>query len=174
MFWIIVLLFSFILLLSLLKEIKRLDFIWNHFPIFIQFIPTWSFFAPTPNMFDYHLLYRRISNNGNVEEWEEVYSAENQRPIYCSIWYPEKRFSKAFLDLAIDLVRFSNKIQDNKQICASLPYLQILNYLDSLCHKKQSNAGQNLSKIQFLILTNSRVHEYEIAFLSEVHSLSNR
>lgn len=174
MFWIVGLLFSFILLLSLLKEIKQLDFIWNHFPIFIQFIPTWSFFAPIPNMFDYHLLYRKISDSGKVQEWEEVYSAEDQRPIYCSVWNPEKRFSKAFLDLAIDLVRFSCKIQDNKQICTSIPYLHILNYLDSFCRQKQSNSGQNIGKIQFIILTNSRLYNYEVAFLSEVHFLSNR
>jgi hypothetical protein len=172
MFWTVALIFGFILLLSLLREIKRLDFIWNRFPIFMQFIPTWSFFAPLPNMFDYHLLYREISNNGKVQEWKEVYSLEDQRPIYCLIWNPEKRFSKAFLDLAMDLIRFSEKVQDNKQVCTSLPYLQILNYLDSLC-RKQSNFCQKLSKIQFLILTNSRIYDYDILFLSEIHPLSN-
>lgn len=154
---------GFLFLLTGLKEVKELDFIWNRFPVFMQFIPTWSFFAPLPNEFDYHLLYRLISNNGEIKEWVDVYSVKD-RPNRCFLWYPEKIFSKAFLDIALDLLQFSNKIKDKRLICTSLPYLHLLNYLNSF-PKERSN-------IQFMILTNSKVYEFDIVFLSEVHPLS--
>jgi hypothetical protein len=158
--------FSIIFLLTILKEIKKFDFIWNRVPKFMQFIPNWSFFAPTPNMFDYHLLYRVISNNGKVQEWTQVYSVKDKRPMRCFLWHPEKIFAKAFLDISLDLLNFSNKINDRKQICVSLPYLQLLNYLDPLPEERSS--------IQFMILTNSKVYDYDMFFLSEVHPLSRR
>lgn len=158
--------FFVIFLLTILKEIKQPDFILNRLPTFMQFIPNWSFFAPTPNMFDYHLLYRVISDNGKVQEWTEVYSVKDKRPMRCLLWHPEKIFAKAFLDISLDLLNFSNKFNDRKQICISLPYLQLLNYLDPLPEERSS--------IQFMILTNSRVHDYDVVFLSEVHALSQR
>lgn len=156
-----------IILLSLLRCIKKFDFIWNHFPICTQLIPAWNFFAPFPNTFDYHLLYREISNH-EVGEWQDLYTLKDKRSMYCFLWNPEKKSIKSFLDIALDLISFSNKVHDNKQVYTSLPYLQLLNYVSSLNHKASSD------KIQFLILTNSRAQDYQVAFLSDVHPLSRR
>lgn len=153
--------------LSVLRCIKKFDFIWSRFPIFMQLIPAWNFFAPFPCMFDYHLLYREISGH-EVGEWQDLNTLKDKRSRYCFLWNPEKKSIKSFLDLALDLIKFSNKIQDEKQVYTSLPYLQLLNYVNSLNHKPSSD------KIQFLILTNSRIQDYQIAFLSDVHPLSKR
>ena len=159
------LIFILILVLTALKEIKKLDALLGRFPVAMQYIPTWSFFAPNPNIHDYHLLYRTISNDGAVQDWVHAYSVE-ERPLRCFLWHPEKNFSKAFLDVALELIQFSSKTQDKRQICASLPYLHLLSFLDSLPILRE--------KIQFMILTNSRIYDYEIAFLSEVHPLTKR
>ena len=159
--------FCFILLLSFLRGIKILDFILYRFPLCTQLIPGWSFFATTPNTFDYHLLYREI-NNQQVEEWQDLYTLEEKRSIYSFLWNPEHRFTKAFVDLAVDLINFSHTAKDKRQVYISLSYLQILNYVDSLNHKPFSE------KVQFLILTNSRAHDYKVMFLSDVHPISKR
>lgn len=155
-----------LLILTVLKEFKALSTIWNRFPVFMQFIPTWSFFAPVPNMFDYHLLYRNINDRGDVGNWNNIYSPEDRNSFFCFFWNPEKKFSKAFLDLALELVSFSSKVEDKSQICVSIPYLQILNYIDFI------SKGKN--KVQFLILNNSRSTTFEVAFISEVHPVSGR
>lgn len=159
--------FCLIILLSFLKSIKKLDFLWNRFPMYMQLIPGWNFFAPTPSTLDYHLLYREINNQG-VEEWQDLYILKEKRSIYSFLWNPEHRFTKAFVDLAIDLINFSHTAQDKRQVYISLSYLQILNYVDCLDHKPSSN------KVQFLILTNSRTHDYKVAFLSAVHPISQK
>ncbi|MGL5626993.1 MAG: hypothetical protein ACRDDW_05720 [Candidatus Rhabdochlamydia sp.] len=133
----------------------------------MQFVPAWNFFAPIPCILDYHLLYREISGH-EIGEWQDLYTPQDKRPIYSFLWNPEKRFIKTFLDLALDLIRFSNTTQDERQVYTSLAYLQILNYVNSLKHKPSSD------KVQFLILTNSRADDYKVAFLSDIHPLSKR
>ncbi|MGL5626622.1 MAG: hypothetical protein ACRDDW_03765 [Candidatus Rhabdochlamydia sp.] len=133
----------------------------------MQLVPAWTFFAPIPCILDYHLLYREISLH-EVEGWQELYTPQDKRSVYSFLWNPEKRFLKSFLDIALDLINFSNKIQDKKQVYTCLAYLQILNYVSCLNHKPSTD------KVQFLILTNSRTDDYKVAFLSDVHSLSKR
>lgn len=166
---IIQVLFIFFLSMSILREIKKLDFIWDKLPLFMQFIPTWSFFAPVPNMLDYHLFYRKISDNSDnkkVFDWEPIYIPKDNRSFVSFFWNPEKRLTKAVLDIAMDLIRFSNKIKDKNEIILSIPYLQLLNYLDSICNESD--------KLQFMIMTDSREHNYQVAFLSDVHQVRKR
>ena len=159
--------FCLIILLSFLKGVKKLGFLWKHFPMCMHLIPGWNFFAPIPSTLDYHLLYREI-NNQEVEEWQDLHILKEKRSIYSFLWNPEHRFTKAFIDLAIDLINFSRTAQDKRQVYISLSYLQILHYVDSLDHKPSSD------KVQFLILTNSRAQDYKVAFLSAVHPISKK
>lgn len=156
---------TLVVLLSLVREIKRFDFIWNRFPTLMLFIPTWSFFAPIPNMFDYHLVFRRVGKNNQFYEWVPVFKIPDKRPWYAFLWNPEKRFLKGFLDVVQDLVTFAKKVKDSRQVCTSVPYLLILNYLDSLNH------DQNTEKIQFMVLGNSRLYDHEVVFTSEMHPI---
>ena len=130
------------------------------------FIPTWSFFAPIPNMFDYHLMFRRLDKNSHSHGWNQAFKIPDKRPWYAFIWNPQKRFLKGFLDIVKDLVIFAKKAEDKRQICTSIPYLLILNYINSLKH------DQGTEKIQFMILGNSRLYDYEIVFTSEMHPIT--
>lgn len=160
----LIIFFLVLSVLTVLRIIKRCDPIFQKFPTLMQVVPSWSFFAPVPNMHDYHFLYRCFSAEGKVEQWVEVFKPMDTRPLHSFIWNPSKRFHKGFLDIAHDLLRFSSKFDDRAQVCLSLPYLHILSYVSGLDRIKGKG-------VQFVILTNSRLKDYEVAFLSEVHPL---
>ncbi len=159
-------LFGIILSLTLLREIKGVSaWLKTHFPLLMQFIPTWSFFAPIPNMLDYHLYYRGVKKSGEMSEWQELTYLSGERPWFACVWNPSKRFSKGLLDIAHDLLRFSNQFDNPLHICSSLPYLHLLNFLNGYVQ------DTDLEKIQFTILTESRLQAPQLAFLSEMHPL---
>jgi hypothetical protein len=158
-------LFGMVLFLSLLREIKPLAIIVERLPFVGLFIPSWSFFAPVPSMLDYHIFYRELSNEGGKGKWIETHTLPDQRPWYAFLWHPEKKFVKAVLDFVPELLRLSNLTQDNKQICVSLPYLHILNYICSLPRSAPT------VKIQFMLVGNSRTREPEMLFISEIHNI---
>ncbi|HSX38726.1 MAG TPA: hypothetical protein VLE95_07870 [Chlamydiales bacterium] len=140
----------------------------ERFPVVMSFIPTWSFFAPTPGMHDYHLLYRGINDNGEVQDWREAYPIKEKRGRFSFIWHPDKKFLKSLMDLVHELIRFSIVSDDKKQICISVPYLHILNYVTFLASEK------SIKKVQFMILSSSRLYDYNVEFLSSAHSLTVR
>jgi hypothetical protein len=134
----------------------------------MSFIPTWSFFAPTPGMLDHHLLYRGIDEQEQVQDWQEAFPIKEKRSFFAFIWNPDKKFLKALLDMVQILIRFCLASNDEKQICLSIPYLHILNYTSSLDHDK------SIKKIQFMILASSRLYDYSVEFVSNVHPLQDR
>jgi hypothetical protein len=158
---------AFLLVVTIAREVKKFEtFFLKYFPLLMQFIPIWSFFAPIPNMNDFHLLYRGLKKNGDLQEWQPAITLKEKRPFYTCLWNKEKRFQKAILDFTLDLLQVSQQFKDKTQICSSIPYLQILNFVDSLTHCK------NVEKIQFVILSNSRLKDFDMEFLSEFHPLA--
>jgi len=157
-----------VLLFTILREINVLKKFFKTLPTFMQFVPTWSFFAPLPNMFDYHLLYRGIKTDGSLSPWQKASNIKDKRSFFSFIWNPDKRFNKGLLDLCLDLIKFSNIIKNPKQICISLPYLQLLSYINNLTEDKL------MTKIQFMIYKDSRIQDPKIVFVSEFHLMSIR
>lgn len=162
----ITIVFSFLLSLSLLREIPTVSKALGRFSTFMSFIPNWSFFAPTPGMYDYHLLYRGVNHSGEVLDWVEALSVKDKRGPFAFIWHPDKKILKTIIDLTQELVRFSVLVNDNKQICLSIPYLHILNYISSLQHES------SIKKVQFMILSSSKLFDYNVEFLSSTHLIS--
>jgi hypothetical protein len=158
---------GFILSLSALREIKRVDKFLERCPGLMSFIPIWSFFAPTPGMHDYHLMYRTIDDEGQIQDWKAAYTLGDKRRLCAFLWHPEKKFSKSLMDLVQDLSQSSILFKDKKQICLSIPYLHILNYISSLQHEKSEKT------VQFMVLSNSRLHNYDVVFMSEPHPIMN-
>ena len=159
---------SIILILTFVQEAKGLKSFLNRFPLLMQFVPTWSFFAPLPSIHDYHLLCRCFSSDGKAQDWREVYRVKERRPFYSFFWNPDKKVSKSFIDLVIGLIKLSNDVKDWNQISISLPYLHILNYINSFNH------DHSMESIQFMILSDSQLFEYEVAFLSQRHPLAKK
>ena len=118
-------------------------------------------------MHDYHLLYRGIHDEGEVQEWQETFTLKSERGFWAFLWHPDKKFLKSLLDMSQELIMFSINSKDKRQICLSVPYLHILNYITSMNHDK------SIRKIQFMILSSSRLYDYTVEFLSSTHPLTN-
>lgn len=67
-------------------------------------LPTWTLFAPTPGILDYHIFYRCVTIDGQADDWVEIH--ENARTsIACLwLWNPTRRLSKSKYVLLADLV----------------------------------------------------------------------
>ncbi len=73
-------------------------------PLILRFIPTWNFFAPTPGMNSFHLLYRDQLNSGQMDGWHEIIYKLKQKP-FRAFWNPLKTIDKAIIDVVVELSR---------------------------------------------------------------------
>ena len=128
-------------------------------------IPQWTFFAPTPSMTDYHLLYRDRYSDGTYSDWMEV--VFDGRRWYRSIWNADKRRAKAVFDMIQSLV-LSAVDNSAEEIKLSVPYIMFLQLVSKL---PRANAPE---LTQFLIVESYGHIPKEPAqslFRSEFHRL---
>ncbi len=71
-------------------------------------LPNWRFFAPTPAMHDYHLLYRTLSQEGETSRWKSV-EVITGRKLTQIFWFPTRRPEKALFDVCSDILYFIDK-----------------------------------------------------------------
>lgn len=71
-------------------------------------LPNWRFFAPTPAMHDYHLLYRTLSSDGETSRWKSV-EVITGRKLTQIVWFPTRRPEKALFDVCSDILYFIDK-----------------------------------------------------------------
>ena len=131
-------------------------------------IPQWSFFAPNPGTFDYHLLFRDDGEDLDLN-WQEI-PLLYERTKISFLWNPNKRLNKALFDMTETLKQIELREKDNKNfIYISLPYLYLLNLVLS-----QPNIKDNSNLRQFIIVRNygrSTDKENEIVFISKIHMI---
>ena len=160
----IIVILSIWLLLTLIYQFpsKTLElFLANYFVIGV--IPKWNFFAPTPGVVNFHLLYRDVLENGTVGYWKEIEFGK-KRIYVAAIWNPDKRSRKALFDLTISIAQAVEDTGNQEFIKISTPYLTILNYLSNLPRSNISVATQ------FTIIQTSIDQEKPISlFLSDSH-----
>jgi len=131
-------------------------------------IPRWGFFAPTPGVHNFYLLYRIRFNDGTVGEWVSIFGLDKFRSQWTAIWNPDRRTKKAVFDLAGILVRErADDEQARALIQLSIPYLLILNYISGL----SSSSGVNA--VQFLVMENLQDGSAYPVFVSALHSLES-
>jgi hypothetical protein len=136
-------------------------------------IPNWSFFAPNPVAFDYHLLYRDELWDLTLTDWTEV-SIVKERPWWCFLWNPKRRRKKALFDSCSMLLRLSTTLrkQGNMNPVAlhrSVPYLMLLNYISHLEHLPARGT-------QFLVIRTfgpTSEPKPALVFMSQFHALDN-
>jgi hypothetical protein len=162
-----VILFYFIFLV--LTIINQLNFkISNLFREidFIHILPKWTFFAPNPGTFDFHLLFREMDHEGNISNFKEINLLERSTLISL-VWNSNKRLKKALFDLVLDLGSINNyENKDNYKITFS--YLAILNFLS--CQRLKSNT----IRIQFAIIRSDgyiSTNKPTLVFNSDFHDL---
>lgn len=96
---------------------------------FCRLIPQWRFFAPTPNMTDFFVVYRDVLANGAVTQWTEI--RRIPREWWNAIFFPGKRDRKSEMDAAMQLTRFERG-RPMREVSASIPYLAILNRITNM------------------------------------------
>ena len=132
------------------------------------FIPRWSFFAPTPGVHNFYLLYRIRFNDGTVGQWVSLCGLDKFRSHWTAIWNPDRRTKKTVFDLAAVLVRErADDEQDRARIQLSIPYLLILNYISGLSPRSGVNA------VQFLVMENFQDGSAYPVFVSALHSVES-
>jgi hypothetical protein len=116
------------LLLSILVLVPRLKLIIRRWDA-VMLIPQWSFFAPEPAFWDFHLLYRDRYPDGTYTEWTEAIPPESRR-WWSFVWNPGKRQRKALFDAVVEL---SGRVQlGDRSLEASISYLTLLTYVTSI------------------------------------------
>jgi hypothetical protein len=74
----------------------------------LSILPNWRFFAPTPAMHDYHLLYRTLSHDGVSSRWKSVDIITGRKPQQI-LWFPSRRPEKACFDVCSDILHYVDK-----------------------------------------------------------------
>jgi hypothetical protein len=100
------------------------------------FVPSWTFFAPTPGTKSYHILYRDLGIDG-FSEWRHLPVAEARRKRRF-LWNPEKTSSKALVDIANEFSAIVSSLDEAerratpRRLQVTLPYLILLSYVSAL------------------------------------------
>ncbi|MDT0382615.1 hypothetical protein RM572_28070 [Streptomyces sp. DSM 42041] len=71
-------------------------------------LPNWRFFAPTPAMHDYHLLYRTLGQDGESSRWKAVDIITGRKP-HQIVWFPTRRPEKACFDVCGEILQLIDK-----------------------------------------------------------------
>jgi hypothetical protein len=91
----------------------------------MMLIPRWTFFAPNPGLSDFHLSYRIVDADGRVSAWEEI-DGISQRSLRAAVWNPDKRVTKAVIEMASVLVPLCR--HHPARVADSVPYRCALNH----------------------------------------------
>jgi len=136
------------------KKLMRLDA--------FHLIPIWTFFAPNPGTSDYYLLFRDRLVNGSLTYWREIVLGA-KAPWLRAFWNPERRRSKALLDLATALIQLTQGYE-KAQVTASIPYLLLLELVEAQDRTPLADARQFL-----IMIRNPSAGTTAAAFLSQFH-----
>jgi hypothetical protein len=111
-------------------------------------LPSWNFFAPTPGVHDYALLYR-----------------DRSRPRRSALWNPEKYARKALVDATVELCRVAER-RGAEAAVLSVPYLMLLQHVSA----RPRDPGTVERQFMLAILSKEG-RPLETAFLSGFHPL---
>jgi hypothetical protein len=126
-------------------------------------VPGWSFFAPNPGTFDYHLLARPRHPDGSTGPFTEI--APPRSRLRRSIWHPEKRVRKLIFDCCQELVTLRDAGRSGAEY--TVAYLTLLN----LAGSRVDQAGT--ASVQFLLVRSGRhVQQPELLVRSRFHPVS--
>lgn len=127
-------------------------------------VPSWTFFAPRPGIYTYHLVYRDIDEVGEVGAWHEVRTPASTA-WWCALWNPQKTLKKALIDMTMELVRVMKLHHDEPELIKiSMPYLSLLTYVTQ-------QPRLTLPEFTQFALLQSTAGRFDTIFLSALHRL---
>ncbi|HKF47673.1 MAG TPA: hypothetical protein VKB38_09980 [Terracidiphilus sp.] len=103
------------------------------------FIPKWTFFAPIPGTFNYHLIYRDLYQDGSAMPWLEVDWCTGRRWFHA-VWHPRRLTTKLIIDsinglgeVILHMTREGTDVErDPQSLILSTPYVLLLNLVMSM------------------------------------------
>lgn len=122
-------------------------------------IPVWTFFAPNPEVLNFHLLYRDLLPDGKYTPFLEITLCNHS--MLRTLWYPKRRHWKVLVDVVHTLTHFSNaSSEERRKVEETLPYIILANYVSNLPHTPEAigtqfaifSAQGQLSEDQKLVL----------------------
>jgi len=128
------------LIASILAQVRNTARLRSYWHDFGGLLPGYKFFAPKPITADYQILYRFIGAGDVAGEWISL--LEPGKPVYCCLWNPKQRLTKAISDLVGVLYRYRDDNWSNVQTSGA--YLLIVNHITSMAR----SAGM---PVQFII-----------------------
>lgn len=138
---------------------------WNAFGI----IPYYSFFAPFPGRFDYHLVVRILPSEGEVSRWFEVDRFGN-RPWYGFLFNPQKRPRKAMFDMVAELLSAARTHPaDERLMYVSYPYLAFLIIAQNFVERESRYFWPRAYQYAIIAGCNDNSVEFELLFCSAMH-----
>jgi hypothetical protein len=134
---------------------------------YFSLMPVWTFFAPRPGTSDTHLLFRDRLLGIGLTPWRDI---PVRRTPLRGFWNPHKRVAKTLRDLELHLLQLQAAKLKREQVCLSMPYLVLINYIAALPRANFSASTQ-------FAVARSWGHygraEPDIVFLSEFHEVNN-
>ena len=136
-------------------------------PMFLRFVPIWTFFAPKPGVQDLHLVWRD-AGAGGAGPWREITDMKPERGIASFLWNPDKRFAKTIYDLTNDLIAESNSRGANSEtLTLTIPYL----LLGSIASRAAKECAL-VEFLQFAIVADSGASPtVQPVFASRIHAV---
>jgi hypothetical protein len=125
-------------------------------------LPTWTLFAPTPGIVDYHIFYRCVKSDGQSDDWIEIHGNARASVACPWLWNPARRLSKSKYVLLADLVVASQECLSAQS--ASSCYLSVAKFAASQIPISVDTFQFAVKKSFGHVATRSP----EIAFVSEV------
>jgi hypothetical protein len=130
-------------------------------------LPKWTFFAPHPGHFDYHLLYRLSGSPGErevVREWRQL-SGLSGGPYIPFLWNPQRRVTKSILDVVNALMLAQRIFRNNPELLQfTTEYLLLLHLIE--CEAPRG------AKVQFALVQTCGIgvrETQQLVFLSKHH-----
>lgn len=122
--------------------LKRIDL--------FSILPYWTFFAPNPIANDYRIFWiSRNMDELDVEEWDEIIFI-SERKWFHFLWNPNKRKSKAIIDIIQYLTVYTKDLSSN-QIVLSIGYLNLSQFVENYIFEHQLQAHKE--GFQYIITT---------------------
>ena len=129
-------------------------------------IPIWTFFAPNPGIADVQLLYRDVLCDDQLASWQEMPGLTGFS--IPGLWNPKKRAVKCLGDMVGMLQKSVGKCPTSSQICLTIPYVTVLQYVSAFPRPGLSTATQ------FVLLKTKGYHaeyKHRVVFISNFHAL---
>jgi hypothetical protein len=154
------------LLLTLLYQFRPFSRVIGRYDV-LRLLPRWTFFAPNPATWDWHVALRDRLQDGTYSEWVEVKVA-GPRCALDAIWHPAKRARKILSDASQALVLMQARGECRRAIQLSLPYLLILNH----CITQPASPQKNEVYRQFALVKTARRtnRKLRLVFVSDFHT----